>query len=256
MTTVKEIYDVLDKAAPFSVAESWDNCGILTGDPEKPVTKVLTALDISRRVAEEAVRNGAELVISHHPVIFTPLKSLREDDPAVILSKNGIVSICMHTSFDLAENGLNEYLCRTLGLQPEEGVPLDFDEGKPIGCVCDLTHDIPCEKMAALIKTRLGCRNVRFNPTAGNIRKVGVCSGSGGSFLAGAIKNGCDALITGDVKHSVFVDAENKGITVFDAGHFYTERIFCKWACEFLSDCFPEISVSQAEACQDPCQYC
>lgn len=261
MTTVKEIYSLLDKTAPFSMAESWDNSGLIVGNAsgaciaEKNVTKVLTALDITKQVAYEAAESGADLVISHHPVIFSPLKNLSDDHPAVILAKNGISAICMHTNFDLAENGLNKYLCRILGLEPSEGVPLDYDEDKPIGCVCELTHEMSCRKLAELVKLRLGCQVVRYGNSSDSILKVGVCSGSGGSFLGGAIRNGCQALITGDVKHHDFIDAQNQGISVIDAGHFHTERIFCRFICELLEDSFPELSVTQAACCTDPCSY-
>lgn len=254
MTDTGKIYDVLNARAPFSLAESWDNSGVLV-NAKRNVSRVLTALDITKKVAEEAVSKGAELVLSHHPVIFHPLSSLDGDNPAVILAKNDIGAICLHTNLDIAENGLNDFLCKALGFTPLGGTPLDFDGGNPIGKVCDLPYEYSCEKLGEIVKLRLGCKVLRFNRISKPIKRIGVCSGSGGSFLSGALRNGCDALVTGDVRHDVFIAAENSGIAVFDAGHFYTETIFNKWVKELLSDSFPELTVLEAESGSDPCSY-
>lgn len=255
MTTVNEIYKKIDGVAPFINAEKWDNCGIIVGGGSKKVSKIITALDITKEVAKEAVVIGADLVISHHPVIFSPLKNLDDNNPAVILSKNNISAICAHTCFDVAKMGMNHILCKKLGFKELVNTPLDYDDGIAIGNVCDLEHEIEIKKLAEIIKTRLGCEIVRYNNVNKTAKRIGICSGSGGSYITGALKNQCDVLITGDVKHDVFVDAENMGLTVIDAGHFYTEVVFCEWVNNFLKSFYPEISISMAENCKDPCCY-
>ncbi|NLZ45792.1 MAG: Nif3-like dinuclear metal center hexameric protein [Clostridiales bacterium] len=255
MTTVKEIYDKIDGTAPFFNAEKWDNCGIIVGSQSNKVTKIISTLDITKEAALEAVATGADLVISHHPVIFNPLKNLDDNNPAVILAKNNVSAICMHTNFDLSKNGMNHILCKKLGLKELKNIPLDFEDGIAIGNICDLEHQTDVNHLAETVKFRLGCEILRYNSIKKPIKRVGICSGSGGNYLAGAIKNQCDALITGDVKHSVFVEAQNAGIAVLDAGHFYTEVIFCDWINDFIRANYPEITTFTAQSCKDPCSY-
>lgn len=250
MATVYDIYKAIDAAAPFTAAEDWDNSGILVGNSRK-VRKILTALDITSDVAREAVSVGADLVISHHPVIFKGLKELSPENPAVILAKAEIGAICAHTNVDAAKGGLNSYLCKVLGFNEIEGVCLDYDGDCAIGIICETDRGISCEELGKIIKEKLGCQAFRYTSSQKIIRKIGICSGSGGDFLSGAIKNGCDALITGDVKHSVFISAKNAGFPVFDAGHYYTECIFSGWVKEALAlnvNEFQEIEISRAKS--------
>lgn len=250
MTNVGDIYDLIDSFAPFSGQQSYDNSGICAGTRTQPVTKILTALDITCDVVREAAANGCELVISHHPVIFRPLRTLSPDDPAVMLAASGISAICAHTSFDSAAGGMNDLLAEKLGLSIVE--PLAFEEGKPIGYVCELPSETTADELARLCKQRLGCRVVRYTDTDSRITKVGICSGSGGDLLGAAAAKGCGALITGDVKHSFFIDAQNRGFCLIDAGHFYTENIFHEAFAERIKASHPEVSVIRSEALTDP----
>ena len=122
MNMVSEIYRYIDSVAPFATQEKWDNSGLLTGNMNRKVSKVLVCLDITGEVAEEAIDIGAELIISHHPVIFHPLYSLLDDEPACRLWKNGISAICVHTPFDCAENGMSDTLMSLAGFEKTEGI--------------------------------------------------------------------------------------------------------------------------------------
>ena len=131
--TVGDILSLIDDMAPFDTQAEWDNAGLLAGAPGKPVTKVLAALDVSVPVIEEAIKLGAELILTHHPILFHARKNLREDDPEgallCALIRSGRSLIAAHTNFDQAEGGVNDVLARALGLQ--NIVPLD--EGLRVG---------------------------------------------------------------------------------------------------------------------------
>jgi dinuclear metal center YbgI/SA1388 family protein len=250
MITVGDIYDYIDEFAPFSQQQSYDNSGLCAGSRDMPVKKVLTALDITCEVADEAKAEGCELVISHHPVIFRPLRTLSPRNPAVMLVSNGIAAICAHTSYDSAAGGMNDILCEKLGLEISD--TLAYEEGKPIGYVCKLNFESSAAHLAAHCKKRLGCKTVRYSETAKSISRVGVCSGSGGDLLFEAAAKGCQALITGDVKHNEFIDAKNIGMCLIDAGHYYTENIFHRALAEKLAERFPELVFVQAKSGTDP----
>ncbi len=228
---VRDIYEYIDKIAPFSLQEGYDNSGLVIGSMDSEVRRVLVALDVTKEIAQEAADKGAQLIVTHHPPIFKAIKRLDTDSAAVYLAAHGINVISSHTNFDSAV--MNDILCKKLGLSPI--LPLHVENGVPCGCVCE------CEKISAIdmakkIKTALGCKVVRFGDCGKNISRVAVCSGSGGDFLEDAEVLGCDAFITGDVKHSVFIDAHNASMTVFDAGHFDTENIFCEKMRGILSE--------------------
>ncbi|MCM1578655.1 MAG: Nif3-like dinuclear metal center hexameric protein [Ruminococcus sp.] len=260
MITVKEIYDQINSIAPFSAAESWDNCGILAGSPDAPVTKVLTTLDITKETVKEAEEKGAGLIVSHHPVIFHPLRTVLADTVTGLLLQKGISAVCVHTPFDMSPagmaKGLLDILEKPLGLVRSSEEPLEVTgENLSIGKLYLLAEPLSPEKCAKLAKEALGCKYVRF--TRGNkpISKIAVCSGSGGSVISLAMDKGANALISGDFKHDQFIDSLNSGFTLIDCGHFYTERIFANLMRDELSEAFPQLEISAADSCIDPVDY-
>lgn len=253
MTTVKDIYEEINKMAPFSMQESYDNSGIIVGSGEKEANKILLALDITKSVAKEAAEKGFDLVISHHPVIFEGLKNLIPDNPAVILSKNNINAICMHTNFDIAKGGMNDILCERLGFIPVE--PFAGENGVSIGYVCDCQEEYTPKALAEKVKKSLGNKVVRYVDTERPIKRIAVCSGSGGSFLPFAINKGIDAYITGDIKHDVFIDAYNNGVCLMDAGHYYTENIFFDFIKNKLTNKYPLLDIHIADSNKDITAY-
>ncbi len=258
MITVRDVYNAIDSLVPFSSAEEWDNCGILAGNPDGRVTKILTALDITVQTAQEAARRGAELVVSHHPVIFHPLKAVYSDSPVGILLSNGISAICTHTPFDMAECGMNkglyDILKKPLGLK--NPMPLEeTGENSSIGMICDLEEPMLPVSTARILKEALGCGVVRYTDTQRRIGRTAICSGSGGSYWRLAQAKGADSLISGDFKHDVLIDAVNGNFTLFDCGHFHTERIFCGMMKKILSGKFTDIEVIEASSCVNPVDY-
>lgn len=259
MSTVRELYEYIDSIIPFSTQESWDNSGFLAGDSEANVTHILTALDITNAVIDEAVSEKAELIVSHHPVIFTPLKSVMKTSPVGRLISNNISAICTHTPFDMSPLGMNkglyDLLSEPLGLSADS-LPLEeTGEKLSVGRIYELKQTISPEEAAERAKAALGCTAVRFSQGGRDIRKIAVSSGSGGSFVGLAQAKGADALISGDFKHDAFIDAGNSGFTIIDCGHFHTERIFSGIMKKLLAEKFPEIKVTEAKQSTDPASY-
>lgn len=259
MITVRDIYNEIDRHASFRTAEKWDNCGILAGDPKAEVRRVLTALDITAKVIAEAKEKHCQLIVSHHPVIFTPRKAVLADSPEGMMLAAGISAICVHTPFDMAEEGMNrglyELLSVPLGLCGEP-VPLeDMGNGLAIGMIYDMKEALSPRECASRIKSALGCTCVRFADGGKDIKRIAISSGSGGSFLFTAEEMGADALASGDFKHDAFVDAGNMGMTIIDCGHYHTERIFAPIMKGILEKAFPELEIMEAESCTDPAEY-
>lgn len=252
MITAKDIYNYIDEIAPYSLQEGYDNSGLNVLFNGGEVRRALIALDITNEIIAEAERVKADLIITHHPVIFRGLKTLDENNPAVKLCRAGISAVSAHTNFDSAK--MNDILCEKLGLVPKE--PLAVENGAPIGYVCD-RQPLSCRAMAARVRSALGNTVVRYNDLGDDrmLSRIAVCSGSGGSFLGSAMSKKADCLITGDVKHDIFTDAHNSGICVIDGGHFHTENIFCGYMKNILSEKFPQAEFSVAESNKDILSY-
>lgn len=258
MITVSDIYKEIDRLAPFATQEKWDNSGLLAGDPKKEVTRVITALDITKAVVNEAENIGAELIISHHPVIFSPLRSVMTDTVTGMLISKGISAICTHTPFDIATCGMNkglyDILCEPLGLDPHSELLEDMGNGLSVGKIYNLNKPLYAKEVAEIIKEALGCSCVRVAGD-GIIKRIAISSGSGGSLVDIAREKGADALASGDFKHDVLIDAPDSGLIIIDCGHFHTERIFAPIMQKLLTEAFPEIDVRCAESCKDPAAY-
>lgn len=257
MTIVSDIYNYIDEIAPFALQESYDNSGLIIGNGAYGVSKALVALDITYDITLEAIECGADLIITHHPLIFRAIKRVDTETPLGKLLANGVSVISAHTSFDSAK--MNDILCEKLGLVPRE--PLAVENGVPIGNICEC-EPLTAKQLAERIKSALGNSVVRYNDLDRTslykdkkLKRVAVCSGSGGSFLNEVLSKKADCYITGDVKHDVFIDAHNAGLCVFDAGHFHTEDIFCEYMTKTLSQKFPNVVFAAAENDHDILSY-
>ncbi len=226
MVTVKQIYDFIDNFAPFEDSLSFDNTGLLIGNPETEVTKVLLSLDITSKVIKEAIDTGANLMITHHPVIFNPVRSLRFDDLTAKMIKNNINALCAHTNLDIAAEGVNFHLAKKLKLANLE--TLTHEENKPMGLTGFLKQKMLPKEFAEFVKTNLECFGLRYTVTDKKIKKVGVCSGAGGCFVYNAKQKECDAFVTGEIKHSDILKANELELMIVDAGHYKTENIVLK----------------------------
>jgi len=230
---LKDLLVLLDGIASHDLAEDWDNVGLMVGDPAVEVTGIMVALDPTEEVMAEASRSGCNTVVTHHPLIFKPLKALRLDEPGTrILCQavlTGMAVISCHTNLDKINGGVSDMLANGLGLGatrplvPEipdrEGAPCGF------GRVGDLPAPLDFPDFVELVKTRLG---VPVLPVAGQppeqIATVAVCGGSGSELGPLAQEAGAQVYLTGEIKHSMARWAENAGFCLIDAGHFATEN--------------------------------
>lgn len=238
MITVKMISDYIDKIAPYSTKNDWDNCGVLVGDNEKEIKKVAFCLDLTSETLLESKNFGADLIITHHPIIFKAQKSFLKGNMAYELASNGISAISAHTCFDCAKDGVNDVLCEILGIKNPEGVPSEE-------CQVPMARIGEIEEMSSLdfakkVSEKLGtvCRVVDCENI---IKKVAVCGGAGMDFLDDVIKMGADAYVTGDISHHGMLDAKEKGITLIGAGHFETENPAMGRLMGLIKKEFPEL---------------
>lgn len=243
---IQDILLYLERIAPLSAAEEWDNSGLLTGDKEKAVTRVLLSLDITPEVVREAKEKGCELIVSHHPVIFDPLRRIEPGTAVALLVKNDIAAICMHTNLDRAEKGVNACLAQALSLKETTLYPEEFL------CVGKPDHPMTAKDFARLIKEKLGAPSVRFTDSEKLIETVAVSSGGGGEGVALYEKFGFDAFVTGELKHHLYLYAKEHGIAAFDAGHFSTEDVVTEPLRQTLSERFPEDEFFKSETCGCP----
>lgn len=218
---VSDVYSILNEIAPFDTQMDFDNAGLLLGHPDAPVECILTALDATSGVVEEAKRVGAQLLVTHHPVFFRPVKRLVETDPEArnvcALIRANIALIAAHTNFDMAEGGVNDALAEQLGWRVRERGELlrygEFDE------------PVLLETLAEHAGKALNAVVVLYGGAKRQITRWAICSGAGGSEAAEAAENGAELLVTGEIRHHEALEAMERGMCVLEAGHFFTE--FC-----------------------------
>ncbi len=243
MTTVKDIHDYIDSFAPFDTAESYDNVGILVGDPGQKVKKAVLSLDITKDVVDEAVMLGAQVIISHHPVIFNPVKRVMSDSVVYHLAKNGLSAVCAHTNLDKSPVfGVNTELAKAMDLEN-----IRVSENDEILFLADAKEPLTSRAMAQIIRKNLSCDSIAFTCFNNTVRKVGMCSGAGGSEIFSAISEGCDAFVTGEMKHHELLAANDSGMSVFILGHYRSEDVVIKPLADKLSERFPDVSFVKSE---------
>lgn len=251
MTTVNDILSYLNDIAPTETAMDFDNCGLLTGDGSTPVTKVLLSLDITSGVVREAQSLGCELIVSHHPVIFQPLKRLDAHSVPYMLAQCGISAICMHTNLDLAEDfGVNTCLAEAAGVK----TPVKSERGECL-FIGDLEAETDIHTFAKAVRESLGCAGLRYTAVRPAVKTVAVSSGAGGSEIFAAAAEGADVLVTGEIKHHEINAANELGVNVVDAGHFKSEDIVIAPLQKKLSRQFPSAVFTKSKEYGDKMNY-
>ena len=257
MTTVQQVYEEMQRIAPLELAESWDNPGLLV-DCGGTVQKVLVTLDITPEVVEEAARKHCEVIVAHHPVIFSPLKKIGPQDVPCQLVRAGISAICMHTNLDAAEGGVNEVLAGIFGMKNLETFAdgcgrvgeielnsvkgLAYQVQKELASRCNLPENGPAVQIKLVDNGRM-------------VKRLAVISGAGGSLFEEAIAVGADCLLTGEANHHHAIDAKQLGLSLIAAGHYATEFPVTAAVAEKLRAALPELEVLVSEANKDPYTY-
>ena len=232
MAKVKDFYDYLNSIAPFKTQEDWDNSGMLVGDMNAEVKKVAVVLDITPEEIEKAKAIGADLIISHHPVIFSPIKSVTKGSVPYELVASSINALCCHTPLDIADGGTNDSLAELLGIN----VTRADDPILRLGTVEPTT----AENLAAKIAKALNS-TVRYADAGRTIEKIAICTGAGYSLIEAAGE--IDAFITGDASHHNFLDCVSEGISLIAAGHYETEIVVVPVLVKKLQIQFPDIEI-------------
>ena len=251
MTTVADIMEFMETLAPKSLKMDWDNVGLNCGSKSAPVQKILVALDPFEHVCQEAVDWNADLLLTHHPLIFRPWPMVT-DEAAITrglmnLVRHKISHFCAHTNLDRAEGGINDVLAAALGL--ENVTKLENDEWEMLRCGVVPEQDL--EAFLATVKEKLGCDGLRYCNGGKKVHKVAVGGGGCADGLMTAIDAGCDTFVTSDVKYNGFWDAYEQGLNLIDAGHFYTENPVVAVLAEKIAEAFPEIEVKISETHAD-----
>ncbi|MBR3972271.1 MAG: Nif3-like dinuclear metal center hexameric protein [Ruminococcus sp.] len=247
MTTVKDILNFTETFAPLHTAADFDNCGVLVGNKSQEVTKALVALDITKAVVEEAKAIGAQLILSHHPVIFNPLKALDAESVPYILAKANITALCLHTNLDIAENcGVNVCLAEALDLSDTTLFAEDFL------LIGKLPEAMSVQKFVRFVKARLGSVCVAYTDSKRTLRTVAMCSGAGADFYHLAKQKGADVFLTGEAKHHEYLEAAACDIPLVTAGHFHTEDVVINPLKEKLAKEFCNVEFIKSETCKNP----
>lgn len=219
-----EFLEIMQTLAPAETALDYDNVGFLV-DLNEDIKKIIIGLDLTPDLIEQAIACGANLIVTHHPIMFDKLNKIQKDDYEgfliIELIKNGISFFAAHTNMDIAENGINDTLAKQLELNDVES----FSQNG-IGRVGKLTNTISREQLAKYIKQKLNSDFVRVSGKNDRISKVAIVGGSGGSAIDDAIETGAQAFITGEVKYHNHLRAEFDMLSIFECGHFETEKNF------------------------------
>ena len=262
MTTVGDILKYMESLAPTYMKMDWDNVGLLCGSKATPVTKVLVALDPFEGVCREAAQWGAQLIVTHHPVIFQAPKAITDETSVgrsiLQLCAHGISTINAHTNLDCAPGGVNDVLAKKLALVNVQVVdPEGTDEnGNEWGLLrMGEVPEQPLDAFLNRVKTLLGCEGLRYVDGGKPVRKVAVGGGSCAGEMLDALRAGCDTFVTADVKYNQFWDARDLGLNLIDAGHFPTENPVVPVLAEKIAAAFPEIEVKISETHTDCMKY-
>ena len=242
---VKDIIEVIEEFAPLSLQEGWDNSGLCIGSPEDPATSVLFGLDCTPELVDEAVACGADMIVTHHPLIFSGLKKISSDNKvgeAVIKAiKAGISIYAAHTSADKVIAGVSGAMAARLGLENVRILDEDGD-GTGLGVVGDLPRPLTSDEAVAFVKERFGLKMMKTSrPLEGMISRVAMCGGSGGSLIGAAMRSGAQLYISGDISYHNFFTAD--GFMIMDIGHYESEIEIVDILFSLIKKNFPTFAV-------------
>ena len=240
MPRVADIAAYLEEKVPSSLKESYDNVGLLCGFPEQDVSRILVVLDITLDAISEAEALGAELIVSHHPIIFQPVRRIldttAEGRRIIALLQRNLSAICLHTNLDRVDGGVNTALVMALGGEDEEPLP-------EIGSLCHLSESMPLEMFLEQTREALGALDMRYHDAERRVENLAICGGAGGDILYTAAERGCDTVLTGEIKHHQWIDGAELGLNMIEGGHFATENVVTNVLAELLRREYPDVDV-------------
>lgn len=245
-----EIVKILEGQSPTEYALEWDNVGLLVGRRNKEVNKIMLAVDATSEICQTAIANNVDMIITHHPIIFSKLNRVNDDtvlgEKVLSLIETGIVCYAMHTNFD-TRGGMAKEAAKQLSLKNTE-VLEETCNGEGIGQVGFLNKTMTLMETAELVKNKFSLENVMIygNPDA-KLEKVAICPGSGRSVITEAVNKNADCLITGDIGHHDGIDAVEMGLTIIDASHYGIEKIFIQFMYLYLRDFCPDVEIVTAD---------
>ena len=242
--TVLDFYRCLDELAPFSTQLSWDNSGLLVGDFSQQVHTCVLALDVTEAVVPFAKEHDAQLIVTHHPVIFGAIRNVTAEGLVWRLARENISVISAHTNLDLAEGGVNDALAGALCLQNIR--PFENEDG--LGRIGELPEKMEPSVFAGYVRERLGSRSDIAFTKHDTVRSVAVVGGAGGDYLQTASLCGADAYLTGELRHHEWMAAQSLPISVCTAGHYATEAVVLPALLSRFEQRFPETAFLLCES--------
>jgi dinuclear metal center YbgI/SA1388 family protein len=262
VATINDICQFMEKFAPTQLAEDWDNVGLLVGDRALPIERVMTCLTVTPETVAEAVQRRADLIVTHHPMPFRPMKRLTTDTitGGIVwqLARAGISVYSPHTGFDSAENGINQNLGIRLGLGELESLIPQEDGVQTIGAgrLGRLPAPQTLAEFVSGVKLNLSIESVRVvNAHRSPVQRVAIACGSGGSFLGKAKARGCDTLVTGEATFHTCLEAQARGVSLVLLGHFASERFAVETLAESLGASFESVEIWASATERDPLSW-
>ena len=258
MPTVKDIFLKLCDKMPLSLCATWDNSGFLLGSARQEVKKVLLALDVTQLVVSEAVKEGCSLIVTHHPLIREPMRSITDETKLgkilLNLIKNDISVISMHSNADTCAGGINDILAEKLKLKNIESARCG--QQNTLGRLGELEKECSLRDFLERVKKALyPLAGARYHDAGRPVKKIAVFGGACGEFLSSSQEFGCDTFLTSDIKYSVMLEASEIGMNIIDAGHFETETIVNQLYTQVILDAFRDVSVKISETNSNPVTF-
>lgn len=260
MIKVNNIINEMELLAPTYLKEDFDNVGLMVGDKNKEVKKVLLALDCTLKVIEEAKKENVELIITHHPLIFKRPSSITTDTlqgkKIIELIKNDISLYSSHTNLDSVENGLNDTIVSILGFDNSKILEKNKRDDKAgLGRIVYLKESIQLEDLISKIKKSLNINNLRVVKGKDKVNKIAIINGSGQDFIGKAVALGADCIITGDTTYHFASDYKEMEISILDVGHFASEQITFFNVMENLKEKFKDVEFITSTVEEDPFSF-
>ena len=251
---VKEIIAVIEKDIPKSAAEEWDNVGLLVGDMEQEVSSVYIALDNTDEVIDSAIESGAQLILTHHPMIFSGIKRVTKDDfigrRIITMVEHHISYYAMHTNYDALR--MAKLSVQILGEAPIEPLSVTGNDEAGhlygIGQIFELRKPVSLKELSQNVKKEYDLPDVRvFGESEMKVQKIAICPGAGKSLLKDALGKGVDCYITGDIGHHDGIDAFAEGMAIIDAGHYGIEHIYIEDMAKYMMEKCPDLHIQTAK---------